>query len=246
MMPNNAVLAVFGDIRPDEVAEKVWKVFDGFEPDVLEQPIIEAETQNIQEDEQFVVFNQKTSAGILVGYNGLPLNHPDRPVAEVIDAIISGIGYPGGWLHEALRGGDQSLVYYVHAYPAFGVDGAYFGVMTQTTMDNYEQVLRIIGKQMDRLQAGPVDGDTLRQAKDICIIMHEMGLETIGAQASSTVVNQILGLGHDYDEKYPRLIEGVSSADVLRVAGTLFDHQLLVATKPAEDGQAVGKTDVSN
>lgn len=232
IMPNNAVLAVFGDIRPDEVAERVGRAFEEFSPRVFEQPIIETETENIQEDEQFVVYNEKTSSGILVGYNGLTLTDPDRAVVDVIDAVVSGIGYPGGWLHEALRGGDKSLVYYVHAYPAFGVDGAFFAVMTQTTPANYDEVTRIVEEQMDTLQAQPVDADTLRRAKDICIIMHEMGLETISAQASSAVVNEVLDLGVDYDERYPTLIEAVTSEDVLRVAKALFSHHLLVATKP--------------
>lgn len=241
MMPNNAVLAVFGDISAEAVVEQVEKAFQGFEPGVLEQPIIEAETDNIEEDKRFVVTNEKTSAGIFMGYNGLPLNHPDRPVVDVIDAVISGVVYPGGWLHEALRGGDNSLVYYVHAYPAFGLDGAYFGVITQTTMDNFDQVVDIVDGRMDKLREVPVDEKTLREAKDICIAMHEMGLETISAQASSVAVNEVLGLGHDYDGRYPELIEKVTSDDVLRVAKVLFAHHLLVATKPeasrAEDAE---------
>ena len=232
MMPNNAVLAVFGDISAEAVVEQVEKAFQGFEPGVLEQPIIEAETDNIEEDKRFVVTNEKTSAGIFMGYNGLPLSHPDRPVVDVIDAVISGVVYPGGWLHEALRGGDNSLVYYVHAYPAFGLDGAYFGIITQTTMDNFDQVVDIVNGRMDKLREVPVDEKTLREAKDICIAMHEMGLETISAQASSVAVNEVLGLGHDYDRRYPELIEKVTSEDVLRVAKVLFAHHLLVATKP--------------
>ena len=232
MMPNNGVLAVFGDVTAEEVIRQVNKAFEDFEPGVVEPPIIEPETDNIEEDERFVVVNEKTSAGILMGYNGLPLNHPDRPVVDVMDAVVSGIVYPGGWLHEALRGGDKSLVYYIHAYPAFGLDGAYFGIMTQTTTDNFEEVVDIINGQMKRLQEKSVDAETLRQAKDICIAMHEMGLETIAAQASSVAANEILGLGYDYDERYPGLIENVSADDVRRVARTLFAHHLLVATTP--------------
>ena len=97
-------------------------------------PVLTPETQNIVQDEVFEVFNEKTSAALLVGYNGLSLTDRDSPAVDVLDAIVSGINYPSGWLHDALRGGDKSLVYVVHAYPAFGVDGAYFGVMAQTTM----------------------------------------------------------------------------------------------------------------
>ncbi len=234
MMPNNAVLAVFGDISPDLVTAKLEGAFREFEKGMLEQPIIEAETQNIEEDESFVTFNEKTSAAILVGYNGLSLGHADCPVVNVIDSIVSGIGYPGGWLHDALRGGEKSLVYYVHAYPAFGIDGGYFGIMTQTTPDNYDEVLQIVLDKITLLLQDKVDAKTLQQAKDVCITMHEIGLQTVAAQAAGAALNEILGLGYDYEKKYPELINNVSASDVLRVAKELFSHHLVVSTKPSD------------
>lgn len=234
MMPNNAVLAIFGDIDPDTVTSRVEKAFGDFQPGILEQPIIEMETQNIVQDERFEVFNEKTSAAIVVGYNGLTLTDHDRPVVDVLDAVISGIRYPSGWLHDALRGGDKSLVYVVHAYPAFGIDGGYFGIMAQTTLDNYERVLKIILDKMALIQNVELDPASLDQAKSMCIAGHEIDLETIGSQASSTAVNEILGLGYDYDGRYPDLIERVSAGDVLRVAKKLFAHHLIVATKPKQ------------
>ncbi|MBW2318690.1 MAG: hypothetical protein JRF24_08435, partial [Deltaproteobacteria bacterium] len=45
---------------------------------------------------------------------------------------------------------------------------------------------------------------------------------------------EILGLGYDYEKKYPELINNVSASDVLRVAKELFSHHLVVSTKPGE------------
>jgi zinc protease len=232
MKPNNAVLAIFGDMDLDGVTSQVKKAFEGFEPAISEYPIIELETHNIEEDEAFETLNEKTSVALLVGFNGLALGDPDAPVVDVLDAVISGIGYPSGWLHEALRGRENSLVYYVHAYPAFGIDGGYFGIMSQTTPENYEEVLKIILEQLDVIQEGEIDANTLGRGKNMCITMHDMGLETAAAQAASCALNEILGLGYDYDMRYGKLIEKVSAADVLRVAKRLLSHHLIVATKP--------------
>ena len=234
IMPNNAVLAVFGDMDPETVTSKIENMFEDFQPGILEQPIIEMETQNIIQDEAFEIFNEKTSAAIVVGYNGLTLADNDCPVVDVLDAIVSGIGYPSGWLHDALRGGDKSLVYLVHAYPAFGIDGGYFGIVAQTTLDNYEEVLKIILDKMALIQNMEVDPTTLERAKNMCITAHEIGLETIASQASSAAANEISGLGYDYDSKYPGLIQRVTASDVLRVARKLFAHHLTVATKPKQ------------
>lgn len=232
MMPNNAVLAIYGDIELETATSCVEKAFKDFQPGILEQPIIEMETQNIFQDETFEVLNEKTSAAILVGYNGLTLADHDRPVVDVLDAIVSGIRYPSGWLHDALRGGDKSLVYLVHAYPAFGIDGGYFGIVAQTTLDNCEEVIKIITDKMALIQDIEVDPTILERAKMMCITTHDISLERIASQASSAAVNQILGLGYDYDSRYVDLIQRVSAGDVLRVAKRLFSHHLIVKTKP--------------
>jgi zinc protease len=234
IMPNNAVLAIFGDIDPKTAASRVEEAFRDFKPGILEQPIIEMETQNIVQDERFEISNEKTSAALVVGYNGMTFTDHDRPVVDVLDAIISGIRYPSGWLYDALRGGDNSLVYVVHGYPAFGIDGGYFGIMAQTTPDNFDAVLKIVLDKMALIQNVEVDLTTLEQAKSMCLTAHEMGLETIGSQASSAALHEILGLGYDYDGKYPDLIKRVRAEDILRVAKKLFRHHLIVATKPKQ------------
>jgi zinc protease len=163
----------------------------------------------------------------------------DRPILDVIDAALSGIGYPSGWLHEALRGGDRSLVYVIHAFPSPGIDGGHFGILTQTTMSNYQRVVDIIIEKLTRIQREPLDAEELAAAKNMCITAHEMSLETNGAQARSAVVNEVLGLGYDYDSHYPDLIRKVSAEDVLRVARSLFSHHLLVSAIPEKPVEAI-------
>jgi zinc protease len=73
----------------------------------------------------------------------------------------------------------------------------------------------------------------------MCITMHEMGLETNGAQAASAAINEVLGLGYDWDRRYPERIRQVRAEDVLRVAGRLFQHHLLVSAIPERPVEAV-------
>lgn len=235
IMPNNAVLGVYGDIDPKDAARKVEDVFSDFQPQRMSEPVIEMETENIAEDRLITKTNQKTSAAIFVGYNGLTLYDKERPAADVIDAVLSGIGYPSGWLHDALRGGEQSLVYYVHAYPSYGIDAGYFGAIAQTTPANYDTVLAAIKEKFKLIQEQTIDEETLRRAKSMCITMHEMSLETNGAQARRDVANQLVGLGHDYDQHYAEMIRNVTASDVQRVAKRLFGHALTVTTKPESD-----------
>ena len=237
IIPNNSVLAIFGDIGPDNVAEKVKKAFNDFRPSTLQKPSIEQEIHNIHSDEQFEVINEKSSCAVFVGFNGMTITDEDVPVVNVLDAIISGIGYPSGWLHDGLRGGEESLVYYVHAYPAFGIDGGYFGVIAQTTIENYDKVLKTILEKIDLIKGKKVDTQTLERAKNMCITMNELGFQTIASQGSNAALNEIIGLGSNYDSVYPSLIKKVTADDVLRVAKKLFSHHLITATKPSDQNK---------
>jgi zinc protease len=69
--------------------------------------------------------------------------------------------------------------------------------------------------------------------------MHELSLETSGAQARSAAINELLGSGYDWDDRYPEIIQQVSAVDVLRVARQLFRHHLLVSTIPQNPVEAI-------
>ncbi len=239
VMPNGMVMAVFGDIEGNRVAERVEQRFSLLKKGELVRPKIKEETANLVKNRRVEKMNEKSSAALFIGFNGMTLFDPDRPVLDVIDAIISGIGYPSGWLHEALRGGDKSLVYYVHAYPQYGIDGGYFGIITQTTMANYQEVLDIISEMSRRIQEEPVTDNELELAKNMVITMHDLGLETNVSQALSAAVSEALGLGYNWDQRYRDLIQEVTTEDVQRVAKRIFQHRLIATTVPRNPVEAV-------
>jgi zinc protease len=239
VMPNNAVLAIFGDIDPDKMLTEVMSAFSKWRTGKVFEPVIRKTAAPLTRNEHIEKQTDKVSAAIYLGTNGITLEDPDRPTLDVIDAVLSGIGYPSGWLHEALRGGNRSLVYVIHAFPSAGMDGGHFGIITQTTMANYEKVVEIILAKLQKIQQQPLTSEELAAAKDMVVTMHEMSLETNTAQARSAAVNEALGLGYDWDARYPKLVEQVSAEDVLTVARRLFQYHLLVSAIPEKPVEAI-------
>jgi zinc protease len=239
VMPNNAVLAVFGDIEPEEMVAKVKSALGKWQPGKVAEPDISKTVTPLTRSERIKKQTDKVSAAIYLGTNGITVEDPERPTLDVIDAVLSGIGYPSGWLHEALRGGNRSLVYVIHAFPSAGIDGGHFGIITQTTMANYEKVLEIILAKLQKIQQQRLNSEELATAKDMVVTMHEMSLETNGAQARSAAVNEVLGLGYDWDARYPELVDQVSAEDILRVARKLFQHHLLVSAIPEKPVETI-------
>jgi predicted Zn-dependent peptidase len=98
-------------------------------------------------------------------------------------------------------------------------------------------VLKTILEKIDLIKGKKVDTQTLDRAKNMCITMNELGLQTIASQGSNAALNEIIGLGSNYDSVYPSLIKKVTADDVLRVAKKLFSHHLITATKPSDQNK---------
>jgi zinc protease len=239
VMSNNAVLAIFGDIDQRDLEKKVISAFRDLKPGRLEASPQKDKRPWIVRDDQVEKQTDKVSAAIFVGYNGMDLFDEDRPAMDVIDAILSGIDYPSGRLHESLRGGTTSLVYYVHAFPSYGIDTGHFGVITQTTMGNYKRVLDLILEKMRQIQTEPVTDEELERGKNMVITMHELGAETSASQAYQAALWEAVGIGFDWEERYPDLVRRVNREDVLRVARKYLQYHLIVSTIPREPIEAV-------
>ena len=230
--PHHSVLAIYGDLGDKKALANLSKKLMAWNipPFILSaQP---DETHPLKADRTVEKKNDKTSCGLFIGTDGMSINDPLRPVLDVLDAVLSGTGYPGGRLFEALRGGKEDLVYVVGAFPFYGKEAGFFGVITQTTMNNLDKVQEIVLANLKRLSEESVPAQELQNAKDMMRTMHRLGLETLGAQARSAAINEVLGLGWDYDRRYVPLIEAVTAESIQSLARELFSKILIARTLP--------------
>ena len=112
------VVAVFGDIDPDRAAALVGKALR--RAPARGSPPIDFHRPNALR--QSGVFHKRTSKDIGVIMLGYPcesiFQRQDHAAMTVLKTILSGYGYPGGWLHNELRG--RGLVYFVQAFEMTG------------------------------------------------------------------------------------------------------------------------------
>lgn len=237
--PQNAVLAIYGDFDAEKLGKEIESAFAGWHGQDFQPMTWNNETQPLTASHAVEKKNEKTSAALMIGTNGLDIDSERRPVLDVINAILSGAGTPSGRLFESLRGGQEDLVYLVGSFPFYGKNAGYFGVITQTTLDNLEKVQQIILQNLQRLQTEPVSDGELEVAKNILLTAHQMDQEGVSSQAQSAAVNEVLGLGWDYDGKYKELINKVQVEDIQRLAKELFTNTLVVRTIPEKPVEAL-------
>lgn len=237
--PHNSVLAVYGDIDSQALAKEIERVLAGWKPGDFRPITLDKETQPLTASHIVEKKNEKTSAALMIGTNGLDIDSERRPVLDVINTILSGAGTPSGRLFDSLRGGQEDLVYLVGSFPFYGKNAGYFGVITQTTLDNLSKVQQIILRNLQKLQTEPVSDEELKIAKNILLTAHQMDQEGVSSQAQSAAVNEVLGLGWDYDKKYKELIEKVQVGDIQKLAEEIFTNTLVVRTIPEKPQEAL-------
>ncbi|MBI4775854.1 MAG: insulinase family protein [Deltaproteobacteria bacterium] len=233
IQPNHMVLAVFGDVKTDEVIPVIEKTFGKLK--AAELPSVEEYPREFQikQDEVISRKDEKTASGIMVVYQGIPLLDPRRPFMDVIDVMESGRRYPGGWLFDSLRGGDKSLVYVVSGYPVYHFQGGFYEILAQSAPKDSEEVIGVIRTQMAKLAAGGFSEEELEQAKDLCITAHKISLDTLSSRADSAALDELVGLGYNYSQEYPALIRSVTRESVIDLSKLLFGAAVVVKTEPA-------------
>lgn len=232
-VPNNMVLAIFGDINIDKTAAQVEQAFAAFQSRPFTLPTIPVEPPRTQAQRQ-VKYTQKQVAAIYVGFPGISFtNVEDRYPLAILDAITSGIGFPGGWLHTELRG--KQLVYAVHAFNWMGLEPGYFGILAVTQPQKVDEVIDIILRNIDKAKAGDISDAELARSKGLAVIGEHLNRQTNSQLASDATLNELYGLGYNFNEREIALLDKVTKADVQRVARTYLNHPTIVITTPNRD-----------
>ncbi len=229
-VPNNMVLAIFGDIDPAGMENLVKKHFAKMKtkevvfPEVPREPPLE---ENITDE----LITDRQQTVIYMGYPGMKLGDSDWYTMRVIDGITSGIGYPGGWLHTTLRG--NQLVYFVHAWNDARSHPGYYAIQAATTPATADTALEIILEKQELIKQDTYTDEELEQAKSACIVMQGLYYnQTNSAQASQAATDEIRGLGYDFVEDFEDRIRDVTREDIRRVANKYFQHYGLITTHP--------------
>ena len=234
LVPGNMVVTVFGDIRagcchrPRQAAFR--RPCGG-----REQPPVDRtaapDSNAIPESKTVNKATSKDTAMLMLAYacEGIH-DQDDHSAMIVLRAILNGYSTPGGWLHNELRG--EGLVYYVQSTELTGPVPGYFIVTSQTRPDKLDEVVQRIRRNLDRAKEGKIPEDEFRTAIDQIVALHAQENVTIGEQARTAALDELYGLGYDYDKKFDAQIRAVTLQDVVRVAKKYLTNSILVTSSP--------------
>lgn len=234
-VPNNMVVTVFGDIAPEAAVKIVEQNFGHLQPDLHFQPIGFDRPNGIAQSSAAHKQIGKQTGMVMVGYPSVStLDKEDYAALVLLDTILSGYDYPGGWLHNELRG--AGLVYYVHAFQITGPAPGYFAVLAQTQPDKVDEVVARIQRNIAKAKAGEITAEEFNTARQLVLARHAQENTAISEQAQQAASDELYGLGYDYGKTFDARIEAVTLDDVVGVARKYLDKHVLVTASPAAGG----------
>jgi zinc protease len=217
--PNNAILAVTGDITPDEVKSRLLPSLIKWEAAAV--PKAPTEVQYGEGPKTQRMEKSITQANIIIGNKGLRRADPDYYAATVMNYILGGGGFSSR-LMEDIRN-RKGLAYSVASEFDAGILPGSFRITLQTKNASAPEAVAIALKEMERIQKEPVSGEELENAKRYLIGSFPMRLDSQAKLVQFLVSVEFYGLGLDYPEKFPALVRAVSREDVMRVAKRYLD-----------------------
>lgn len=225
--PNNMVVAVFGDIDPDEALTLVRRHFGGLQSDPAAAKWDFRRNNRIAETVRKHHATAKPTGVVILGYEGPSIfDQEDYAAMTLLDAVTSGYSYPGGWLHEELRG--AGLVYWVHAMPLSGPAPGYFLAMAQTHPGKVDEVVKRIERNFQRARRGEISDEEFATAVDMVLSLHAQENTTIAEQARQAALDELYGLGYDYDTRFADRIKAVKRENLAQVANKYLNHAIIL------------------
>lgn len=218
--PNNAILAIVGDVTMKEIMPKLEKAFgDWAKGDVPATTIPAAPAQS--ESRIFLIDRPGSVQTVLqLGTLGIERISSDYFAVLLADRVLG--GGPSGRLFLNLR---EDKGYTYGAYSGFG--GSKFRgtwvssseVRTEVT----EGAMKEFMYELTRLRTEKVPAEELENAKRAIIGSFALSLEQPQSLLQNIITQKLYNLPADYWDTYPQKVSAITADDVQRVAQKYLD-----------------------
>jgi zinc protease len=212
--PNNALLAVVGDVAPEGAFAAAERVLGNWKPHDVKPA---APVSPPEPTRRVIVINKPDAVQteLRVGHLALPRKHPDYLAFDLAMKILGGEG--ANRLHRVLRS-ERGLTYGASAeYQALQQSGD-FAADTNTRSDATAEVLRLIVEEITKLQRERVSDRELSDAQAYLAGNFPLTIETPDAIAAQVLNALFYGLPLSDIENYRELVNKITPDDIQRVA----------------------------
>ena len=235
--PNNAIIAIVGDVTMKEVMPKLEKAFGDWAKGAV--PATNIPQAPAPGASRIYLIDRPGSVQTVLqlGNLGIERTNPDYFAVLLADRVLG--GGPSGRLFLNLR---EDKGYTYGAYSGFGgtkFRGTWIS-SAEVRTDVTEGAMKEFMNELNRLRDQPVPADELENAKRAIIGSFALSLEQPQSLLQNIITQKLYNLPADYWDTYPQKVTAITSADVQRVAQKYIDlgHLQVVAVGDASKARA--------
>lgn len=223
-VPNNCVLAIYGDIEPPAARAAVEQAFAGWRP-VSGMGMLATDCPPaLDRLKRVTEIRDKKQAVLVIGFHGTSLHDPDRYPLELLQEACSDLG---SRLFLRIRE-KLGLAYYVGAQNLVGLAPGYFALYAGTAPEKLELVEREMLAEAELLRAEGLTGEELERAKAKVIGQKKIARQDLGSLALTTALDELYGLGYAHAGTEDALYQAVTLDQVKSVARKYLKPDALV------------------
>jgi len=240
MTPDNAVLAIYGDVDTEEVRRAVEATFGSWAKAARNghrnpPPPPPSGIRRIVEN------RDKKQAALLLGFPGTTFENPDRHALELIQETCSDLG---SRLFVRIRE-TLGLAYQVGASHFYGLQPGYFAFYASTAPQKAALVEAEMLKETELLRQEGLTEVELSRAKAKLIGQKKIARQDLGSLALATALDELYGLGFAHHETEEATVQAITT-DQVRAAANRYlraDNFVVASVVPEATEEACQKTD---
>jgi zinc protease len=231
--PNNSIMVIVGDIEEHALKDTIVPQLSAWKGRAAAVSAVETKPENAKQT--VMIDRPLTQANLILGHEGITRDNPDFYAVTVMNYILGGGGLTSRLMQEIRE--RRGLAYSVSSNFDAGKYQGTFRIVLQTKNASARDAIRLAVAQMSRIRTELVAEKDLDGAKKYLIGSFPLRLITQDGIAGFLLQVEYLGLGLDYAERYPKLVQAVTAEDVLRVAKAYLHPEayILVAVANVEE-----------
>jgi zinc protease len=222
-VPNNCVLAIYGDVKAAEVRAAVQRKLGSWKPGAPALAGL-ASSATPKKPQRAVETRDKKQAVMVVGFPGATLHSPDRFALELIQEACSDLG---SRLFLRIRE-KLGLAYYVGAQNFLGLIPGYFAFYVGTAPEKIELVEAEFLREAESLRNEGLTAEELKRAKAKIIGQKKIARQDLGSYAATTALDELYGLGFENTDQEDAEYEAVTQEQTRDAAGKYLRPEAVV------------------
>lgn len=226
--PDHLIISLAGRITKQKAIELVTQVFGDWRIPSTTLLVDPLPAINAQPSEK-ILFQDTQQSIVMLGYMGVAVTDPAYPALKLLSTYL-GNGLSSRLFVELRE--KRGLAYDVSAFYPTRLEPAPFITYMGTAPENTEIAITGLSSEVERLSKVKLSDDELQVAKNKLLGQYALGKQTNGEIAQIYGWYETLGLGVDFDRKFPELISQVTPEMAQEVANTYLQNPFLSIVRP--------------